>query len=216
MKYGLIGINGRMGQEIHKLFQEKGHKLVFSYDKDGEYKKANPEVLIDFSLPEVLDTSIKYAREMEAATIIGTTGYDDEQLYKIENLSKDIPVVQAYNFSIGIQMLLKMTGFLKDNLPEDWDVEISETHHRFKKDRPSGTAITIADVFDKKIHTSSKRLGNVAGDHSVEFGSLGEVLSLNHRALSRRTFAEGVLKSALFIKNRDKGFYSFTDVLFQN
>ncbi|MCF7886213.1 MAG: 4-hydroxy-tetrahydrodipicolinate reductase [Candidatus Marinimicrobia bacterium] len=215
MKYGVIGINGRMGQEIYELFKEKGHQLVFSYDKDGEYKEDKPEVLIDFSLPEVLETTLEYAREMQVPTIFGTTGYSDQQLAKIEDLSKQIPVVQAYNFSIGIQMLLKTTEFLKDNLPEDWDIEISETHHRFKKDRPSGTAITIADVFDREIHTTSKRLGNVAGDHSIEFGSLGEVLSVNHRALSRRTFAEGVLKSAKFIIQQKTGLYSFQDILFQ-
>ena len=215
MKYGIIGINGRMGQQIYNLFDENGHNLVFSFDKDGEYHDENPEVLIDFSLPEVLNTTIKYAQDMEVPTIIGTTGFSNEQLDQIEELSEHVPVVQAYNFSIGIQMLLKMTNFLKNNLPEDWDVEISETHHRFKKDRPSGTAITVADIFDREIHTTSKRLGNVAGDHSVEFGSLGEVLSVNHRALSRRTFAEGVLKSANFILQKDKGYYSFTDVLFQ-
>lgn len=214
IKYGVVGINGRMGQEIYNLFQEQGHELVFSYDKDGEMKKESPQVLIDFSLPEALSSTLNYARNMEIPVVIGTTGYDSEQLDNIEELSQELQVVKASNFSIGIQMFLKMTDFLKDNLPEDWDIEISETHHRFKKDRPSGTAKSIANLFDRKIPITSRRLGNVAGDHSIEFGSLGEVLSINHRALSRRTFAEGVLKSAEFILQQKPGLYSFSDVLF--
>ena len=215
IKYGVVGINGRMGQEIYNLFQEEGHELVFSFDKDGETKKESPQVLIDFSLPEALPSTLNYARKMETPVVIGTTGYDSEQINKIEELSHELPVVKASNFSIGIQMFLKMTDFLKDNLPEDWDIEISETHHRFKKDRPSGTAKSIADLFDREIPITSRRLGNVAGDHSIEFGSLGEVLSINHRALSRRTFAEGVIKSAEFILHQKPGLYSFSDVLFQ-
>jgi len=214
MKYGIIGIKGRMGQEIDSLFTENGHQLVFSYDLDVENKTEQPDVLIDFSLPDALEDTLDFAKDMEVPTVIGTTGYSEDQIDKIKNLSEIVPVVQAYNFSIGIQMLLKMTDFLNTNLSDDWDVEISETHHRFKKDRPSGTALTIADIFDEDIHTSSKRLGNVAGDHTVDFGNLSEIISVSHRALSRRTFAEGVLKSAHFITKKDSGFYSFKDVLF--
>lgn len=214
MKYGIIGIKGRMGQEIHRLFKEKGHRLVFSFDKDGKMYKSEPDVLIDFSLPDALPNTIKFAGDMQVPAIIGTTGYSAEQLKKIKKLSKTIPVIKASNFSIGIQMFLKLTDFLNDNLPDGWDVEISETHHRFKKDRPSGTALTIADRFDHEIPITSKRLGNVPGDHSLEFGSLGEVLSINHRALSRRTFAEGVLESAKFIIEKNKGYFNFSDVLF--
>ncbi len=97
-----------------------------------------------------------------------------------------------------------------------WDVEISETHHRLKKDKPSGTAKMIQNVFaDREVSTSSHRLGNVPGDHTVSFAGLGEVLSIQHRALSRRTFAEGILKSAEFALNKKNGFYSFTDVVFK-
>jgi 4-hydroxy-tetrahydrodipicolinate reductase len=123
-------------------------------------------------------------------------------------------VVQSYNFSIGIQILLQLTKEANDKLP-DWDVEISETHHRFKKDKPSGTAKMLDEIFkDKKVNTSSFRLGDIPGDHSVNFANLGEVLSINHRALSRRTFAEGILKSADFALTKGNGFYSFTEVVF--
>ena len=118
------------------------------------------------------------------------------------------------NFSLGIQILLRLTNEANDKL-SDWDVEISETHHRFKKDKPSGTAKMLQEIFtEKEINTSSLRLGNVPGDHSVSFASLGEVLKLEHRAISRRTFAEGILKSAEFALKKDNGFYTFTDVVF--
>ena len=111
-------------------------------------------------------------------------------------------------------MLLKCTEMLKENLP-DWDIEISETHHRFKKDKPSGTALMIKNLIGKDVNLSSLRLGNVTGNHTVSFGGLGEVISLTHSATSRRTFTEGVLKSVLFIVNKKNGFYSFSEVLFQ-
>jgi 4-hydroxy-tetrahydrodipicolinate reductase len=114
-----------------------------------------------------------------------------------------------------MQMLLKCTEMLKENLP-DWDVEISETHHRFKKDKPSGTALMIKNVLGKDVNISSLRIGNVPGDHTVYFGSLGEVISIKHSATSRRTFTEGVLKSVQFVMGKKKGLYSFNDVLFQN
>jgi 4-hydroxy-tetrahydrodipicolinate reductase len=128
--------------------------------------------------------------------------------------SKLIPVVQSFNFSIGIQVLLKLTEAANEKLP-DWDVELTETHHRFKKDKPSGTSKMIQNIFDEKeINTSSLRLGNVPGDHSVSFGGLGEVITISHRSLSRKTFAEGILLSAQFVVNKKNGFYSFTDIVF--
>ncbi len=213
MKFGIIGINGRMGQEIAALFQEHDHELVFSYDQDGEMRKDRPEILIDFSLPQAFDKTMNYVKEFNAPLVIGTTGLSDEQLQQLHDIAEKGPVVQAYNFSIGIQMLLKATELLNSHIG-DWDVEITETHHRFKKDKPSGTAKMLQAVFDKEIPTTSLRLGNVSGDHSVHFGSLGETITLNHRALSRRTFAEGVYKSALYLRKRKHGFYSFKQVLF--
>ena len=100
-----------------------------------------------------------------------------------------------------------------EKLP-DWDVEIEETHHRFKKDKPSGTAKMIQNIFNgKEVNVSSLRLGNIAGDHIVHFGGLGEVISIKHSATSRRTFAEGILKAAEFVLVKKNGFYSFSDVI---
>lgn len=211
MKYGIIGRNGRMGNEIYNLFSEKGHELVFSYDKTGEYFIEKPEVLIDFSLPEVFDKVTEYVDKFHCPLIIGTTGLSDEQIKKLHEISQSTTVVQSYNFSLGIQVLLKLVT-VANELLGDVDIEILESHHRFKKDKPSGTAKMIKDELEKEVNISSLRLGNVPGDHTVYFGKLGEVISISHRALSRRTFAEGVLISAEFALKTVAGFYTFKDV----
>jgi len=211
IKYGMIGASGKMGKEITSLMSENNNKLVFKFDIDGEWKAENPKLLIDFSLPEVLEKTLSYATEFNSPLVIGTTGFSEAQIKTIKETAKKIPIVQSYNFSIGIFLLLKCTELLNKNL-KDWDVEISETHHRFKKDKPSGTAIMIKNIIGKDANISSLRLGNIAGEHTVSFGGLGEVISVTHHATSRRTFAEGVLKSANFIMEKEKGFYTIHDV----
>ena len=215
IKYGLIGLSGRMGKEIKSLMDEHGNSLVFSYDIDGEWKVDEPEVIFDFSSPEAFDKCVDYVLKFNVPLVNGTTGLKEEHINKLKNVSKNIPIVQSFNFSLGIQMLLKCTEILKEKLP-DWDIEVSETHHRFKKDKPSGTAIMIKNIIDKEINISSLRLGNVAGEHTVYFGSLGEVISLKHTALSRRTFAEGAVRAAYFLLNKQNGFYTIKDVLFNS
>jgi 4-hydroxy-tetrahydrodipicolinate reductase len=214
MKYGVIGASGRLGTEVINLFNQNKHQLVFRYDLDGEKRSDIPEVLVDCSLPQVFRTTLKFGNKFNIPLIVATTGLTNANIKSLKSYAKKNPVVQSYNFSIGIQVLLKLTEIAKDSL-KDWDVEIMETHHRFKKDKPSGTAKMIQELFaEKKINTSSLRLGNISGDHSVSFGGLGEVLTISHRALSRRTFAEGILMSAKFASNKKKGFFTFKDVVF--
>jgi 4-hydroxy-tetrahydrodipicolinate reductase len=215
IKYGIIGESGRLGSEVQNVFRDNNYELVFSYDIEGETRKGKPGLLIDCSLPEVFPKTINYVNEFNVPLIVATTGLSDDNIIELRRLSQKIPVVQSYNYSTGIQILLKLTEVANEKT-KDWDVEISETHHRFKKDKPSGTAKMIKSIFkDRDVNTSSFRLGNVFGEHTVSFASLGEVLSIKHSATSRRTFAEGILKSAEFIKNKRKGFYSFTEVIFQ-
>ena len=214
MKYGLIGASGKLGKEVINVFTDHSHELVFTFDLTGEWFQSVPEILIDCSLPEAFDKVIGFADEYKIPLIVATTGLKEEDFKSINELAKKVCVVQSYNFSLGIQILLQLTKKANELLP-DWDVEISETHHRFKKDKPSGTAKMLQEIFeDKNVNTSSFRLGNVPGDHSISFAGLGEVISLEHRALSRRTFAEGIMLSADFALNKEKGFYSFTDVVF--
>ena len=214
MRYGLIGATGRLGKEVVNVFADHKHELVFTYDLTGEWIEREPEIIVDASLPEVFNDSVGFVKKFKIPLIIATTSLTDDNLQELKKLSGAYPVVQSYNFSVGIQVLLQLTKLANEKLP-DWDVEISETHHRFKKDKPSGTAKLMQEIFgDKKVNTSSLRLGNVPGDHSVNFAGLGEVLSVSHRATSRRTFAEGILKSAEFALTKENGFYTFTDVVF--
>jgi 4-hydroxy-tetrahydrodipicolinate reductase len=214
MKYGIVGASGKLGVEVISTFSEQNNELVFSFDIQGDWKQSNPEILIDCSLPEAFDKMMSFAKSFNVPLIIATTGLSDSNITQLRKYSEIKPVVQSYNFSVGIQILLELTKSAYKKLP-DWDVEISETHHRFKKDIPSGTAKMIQNIFkDREVNTTSHRLGNVPGDHTVSFAGLGEVISIQHRALSRRTFAEGILKSAEFVLKKEKGFYSFSDVVF--
>jgi 4-hydroxy-tetrahydrodipicolinate reductase len=223
MKYGLIGASGKLGKEVVTVFADNKNELVFSFDIQGEWKQSDPEILIDCSLPEAFDKMMTFTNVFNVPLIVATTGLTEENISQLKEYSNKKPVVQSYNFSVGIQILLHLTKIAKEKLVDlpkgqaNWDVEISETHHRFKKDKPSGTAKMIQEIFEgREIHTTSHRLGNVPGDHTVSFAALGEVISIQHRALSRRTFAEGILKSAEFALKKRNGFYSFTDVVFNN
>lgn len=212
MKYGIIGAGGRMGKEIAAVFAEAGHDSVFEYDVTGEVKTSAPEVLIDFSLPAAFSHTIKYARALHTPLVMGTTGLSPEQFEELHTLSKELPVVQSYNYSVGVQMLLRCIETVAGQL-KNWDTEIVETHHRFKKDKPSGTALMMKEKLGKDAPISSLRVGNIPGIHTITFGSLGETLSIEHSATSRRTFAEGVLLSAEFLPGKNPGLYSFKDVL---
>lgn len=212
-KYGLIGYSGRLGSEVKNLFDEMGHQLVFTADLNGENKRERPQLIIDCTLPDAFDHNIQIVRQFKTPFIIATTGLSKENINTLKKLSETIPVVQSFNFSLGVQILLDLTKRAAALLG-GWDVEITETHHRMKKDKPSGTAKMIQDIFkDKNVNVSSLRLGGVSGDHTVEFGSMGETLKITHHAISRRTFAEGILKSAEFILDKKNGIYSFADVV---
>jgi 4-hydroxy-tetrahydrodipicolinate reductase len=215
MKYGLVGASGKLGKEVISTFSEHNNELVFSFDIQGDWKQSNPEILIDCSLPVAFDKMMSFTKNFNIPLIVATTGLSESNITQLRKYSEIKPVVQSYNFSVGIQILLELTKSAYKKLP-DWDVEISETHHRFKVDKPSGTAKMIQNIFsDKEVNVTSHRLGNVPGDHMVSFAGLGEVISIQHRALSRRTFAEGILKSAEFVLKKENGFYSFADVVFK-
>lgn len=216
IKYGLLGSTGKLGKEVQNVFAEQQFQLVFELSLEGETQKDIPQILIDCSLPENFENTIALAKKFNSPLIIATTGLTSAQMEALKTLAETVPVVQSYNYSLGIQILLKLTKEVQKYV-DDWDIEISETHHRFKKDKPSGTAIMIRNAVEKKeVNISSLRLGNVFGEHTISFGGLGEVLSISHSASSRRTFAEGIFRSALFLIKKKNGFYSFTDVIEEN
>lgn len=214
INYGIIGASGRLGSEVKNVFTEAGHELVFQFDIEGERGTEKPEILIDCSLPDVFEKSLGYQDKFKCPLVVATTGLSADQLDRLKTLGNKYPVVQSFNYSLGIQVMLKLAETAYEKL-KDWDIEITETHHRFKKDKPSGTAKMIQEVVkDKGVNPISLRLGNIAGDHTIYFGGLGEVISITHSATSRRTFAEGILKSVEFAIERKNGFYSFHDVVF--
>ena len=214
IKYGLIGSLGRLGIEVINVFNEHNHKLVYELDIGKEIKNDNPKLLINCALPSSLNKTLEVVKQYNVPLVIATTGLTENDFQKLKDLSVKLPVVQSYNFSIGVQVLLKLTEVAEDVF-KDWDVEINETHHRFKKDKPSGTALMIKDKLGSRpVNISSLRLGNIVGDHTITFGGLGETVSITHHAISRRTFAEGILKSAEFVLKKKNGFYSFKEVIF--
>jgi len=213
MKYGIIGYSGRMGQAIEELFSEAGHELVYQKDENGEKELEKPEVIIDFSLKEAFAETVKVIAEKQVPLVIGTTGLDNEDFAELDRLAAEVPVIQSFNFSIGINILSELIKKVNQYVDQEWDIEISETHHRFKKDKPSGTAIMLGDLIDRDLEMHSKRLGSEFGEHEVDFASTGEVMTLKHRAYSREAFTRGVLMSAEAILDLEAGFYTFSEIL---
>jgi len=211
MKYGLIGFKGRMGKEIMHVFDN--NELVLKMDDDFYEETAIPEVIVDFSLPDVTDRVIELAKEKNAGLVIGTTGLDDHKMSELKKLSEEVPVVQSFNFSQGIN-ILKMILRDYSKFLKDWDCEIIEVHHNQKKDSPSGTALLLRNEIKKEeIVSHSLRMGGIPGDHTILFANEGEMLEFKHRAVSRKVFALGALKAAEFLLEKKKGFFSFEEVI---
>jgi 4-hydroxy-tetrahydrodipicolinate reductase len=190
------------------------------------------EVLIEFTTPEATVEHLSYDRPH----VIGTTGLSDEQLARVEEASHSVPIVRAPNMSVGVNLLREVVREISAKLGEDYDLEVVEAHHRSKKDAPSGTALFLAHaaaegrernldevaVYGREgvsprksgeIGIHALRGGAVVGEHRLIFYAGGEEVEVIHRALSRRTFAEGSLRAARFVANAQPGIYSMADVL---
>ena len=193
---------------------------------------ASAEVLIEFTIPEATVAHLSYGKPH----VIGTTGLSDEQLAKVETAAQAVPIVLAPNMSIGVNLLGDVVRELAAKLGENYDIEVVESHHRNKKDAPSGTALflaqaaaegrnrNLADVAvygreglsprqDGEIGIHALRGGAVVGEHKLVFYSGGEEVEVVHRALSRRTFADGALRAASFAADAPPGLYSIKDTL---
>lgn len=190
------------------------------------------EVLIEFTTPEATVGHLSYGRPH----VIGTTGLSDEQLARVEEAAKSAPIVLAPNMSVGVNLLRGVVRELSAKLGADYDIEVVEAHHRHKKDAPSGTALFLARAAaegrgkvlenvavygregvaprkEGEIGIHALRGGAVVGEHRLVFYSEGEEVEVIHRALSRRTFADGALRAARFAARAEPGFYSMNDVL---
>jgi 4-hydroxy-tetrahydrodipicolinate reductase len=210
-----------------------GVKITDSPDR--AFKKA--DVIIDFSAPEASMRHLEFAAHYKKAIVIGTTGFSHGQREKIKELSAGARVLMSPNMSIGVNLLFKLVSESAKALGKDYDIEITEAHHRHKKDAPSGTAMRIAEVIagaincdlekaavygrkgiigerrPEEIGILSIRAGDIVGDHTVLFGGPGERIEITHKASSRETFARGAVKAAVWLAGKPEGLYDMQDVL---
>jgi 4-hydroxy-tetrahydrodipicolinate reductase len=194
-------------------------------------------VLIEFSAPEPTLEHLRRVADVGARAVIGTTGFSPAQREEIGELARRAAIMLSPNMSVGVTLALQVLATMARALGDDYDVEVTEIHHRFKKDAPSGTALRMAEVVaealgrdlsavgvygrqgvpgersQKEIAVMSLRSGDVVGEHTVSFGTLGERLELTHRAHNRDTFARGALRAARWIAGRTPALYSMQDVL---
>jgi 4-hydroxy-tetrahydrodipicolinate reductase len=175
-------------------------------------------VAIDFSHAGAITEICAAALQHRKPLVIGTTGHSTEQRGMIEETAQSLPIVFASNFSIGVNVLFWLTRKAAEQLGS-FDVAIVETHHKMKKDAPSGTAKTLAEVLKttkktkREIPIQSIRDGDVVGEHTINFSGPAERLELTHRASSREIFARGALRAAEWIISQPPGLYSMQDLL---
>lgn len=195
------------------------------------------DVLIDFTHPSVTLKNLDVCRKAGKAMIIGTTGFSAEEKQRLEDAAKDIPIVFAANYSVGVNLCLKLLDTAARVLGDEVDIEIIEAHHRHKVDAPSGTALRMGEVvanalgrdlqkvavYGREGQTGAReretigfatvRAGDVVGDHTVLFAADGERVEITHKASSRMTFAKGAVRAAMWLGQQPAGLYDMQDVL---
>jgi 4-hydroxy-tetrahydrodipicolinate reductase len=255
----ITGAAGRMGSRLIALARQSGDfELVGAVERPDHPAQARdagevagigaidlpvtfdlrktPRVLIDFTAPPSMRHWLKTCRDRHIAMVIGTTGLSDADHAAIDVAASDIPILQAPNMSLGVNVLFRIAGQVAKLLGDDYDIEILEGHHRFKKDAPSGTAYGLADailkatgkprdalVFDRHGDDATRkpgdvgmhalRIGDEVGRHTAYFAALGERLELTHVATNRDTFVHGALKAAAWLANQKPARYTMSDML---
>ena len=246
----ITGALGRMGKTlIKKISKNKNLKLFSLTDiKSGKsingiktqknnieaFKKT--DVIIDFSKPKASIEILNYAKKLKKRVVIGTTGFTQKQNNLIKNYSKKIAIFKSGNMSLGINLLEYIVSILSKKIPNDYQIGISDDHHRKKIDFPSGTALMLANAVSKgknkslesikgksflnkkgnleknKINFFITRKGNTIGKHSVLFNNKIENIELKHTAFSRELFADGALNAAIWISKKNKGLFDMQDM----
>lgn len=198
---------------------------------------SDADVIVDFTWPDVILDTAAICGNAGVSLVVGTTGLPKDRLPEFERLVESIPCVMAPNMSVGVNVLFRLAAEAAAILGDDYDVEISEVHHRFKKDAPSGTANRLAEVIAnalgrdletdavygrkgitgertrREIGIHALRAGDVVGEHTVTFGTIGERVELTHRAQSRDALAKGAIRAAKFLMTAQPGLYDMQDVL---
>jgi 4-hydroxy-tetrahydrodipicolinate reductase len=256
IRVAVAGAGGRMGSRIlAALEEEKGFELSGAFERPDSEHVGRPasgvrisagieaalekgaDVVIDFTAPAASVQHAKACAGRGVALVVGTTGLSDGQKEDLRTAARKIPVLLAPNMSVGVNVLFRLVAEAARALGPAYEVEIVETHHRMKRDAPSGTALRLAEVaaealglerkdalvYDRHgeigarkagtIGVQAVRGGDVIGDHTVHFLADGERLELTHRAASRDNFARGALRAARWIAGRKPGFYDMQDVL---
>ena len=247
IKVLINGCNGKMGQEVAKqILITPDIETLCGFDKidsgDNNFpvftnvSEINliPDVIIDFSIPEATFTILEFAIKNKVPVVIATTGFSSEEINKIKEYSKIIPIFMSSNMSYEINLMSKILSELAIKLPNS-DIEIVETHHNRKIDSPSGTALLLANSINealnnemtyeynrhskrekrnkKEIGIHSIRGGNEVGKHTVIFFGDNESFEITHNVLSRSVFADGAIKAAFYLLAQPEGFYNMNNML---
>jgi 4-hydroxy-tetrahydrodipicolinate reductase len=211
---------------------KNGVSIVDSIEKAPEF-----DVLIDFTRPEPSLLNLAECVKRNAKVVLGTTGFSDEQKEVISNTAKQIPVVFASNFSVGVNLVFKLLETATKVMGDYADIEVIEAHHRHKVDAPSGTALSLGEVVantmgknlndiavksrdgiigERKAGTigfSTIRAADIVGEHTVMFADIGERVEITHKASSRMTFANGAVRAARWVNEKEPKLYNMQDVL---
>ncbi|MFC3053657.1 4-hydroxy-tetrahydrodipicolinate reductase [Kordiimonas pumila] len=257
LKVGVVGCLGRMGQAIIEVVSKTdglvlvagseavthpkvgtcipGTEVIITPDSNSVFEAA--DVVIDFTPPGNTAAHAVLAAEHKTALVVGTTGFSDTDNQSLDIAAEEVVIVQAGNYSLGVNLLKALTKQVAATLGTDWDIEIVEMHHRHKVDAPSGTAVMLGESaaegrgttlgtlrtparegitgerLEGSIGFSALRGGSVIGEHDVIFASGSERITLSHKAENRTLFADGAVRAALWTASQKKGRYSMMDVL---
>lgn len=246
MKIIICGICGKMGENLLELLATDEAEVVCGVDictnekvkvpvyKSFEDIKEKSDVIIDFSSPAALKGETEWAIKHNVPVVLAATGYSNEQLAYIDECAKKIPVFKTANFSLGINLLVKLVKEAAEVLGENFDIEIIEKHHNKKVDAPSGTALMLADGANSafkdgkeylngregnlgkrgnEIGIHAVRGGTIVGEHEVLFAGEDEIITLSHSARSKKVFAAGAIKAAKWIVGKPAGKYDMKNIL---
>ena len=238
MKIAIVGAAGRMGKMLCALAEGTELEVVSKVDVAAGFDAAWPagtEGVIDFSYHTAVPAAIAKAAEQGLPYVLGTTGLTPDEQQAVDAAAKRIPVVQSGNYSLGVNLLLELVRKAAEVLGDEYDIEVTEMHHRHKKDAPSGTALMLAKaaaqgrgrgddfVYGRKgdigerpegeIAIHALRGGSVVGDHTVMFAGDVERVELTHKAQGREAFAAGALKALGWAKGRAPGIYTMREVV---
>ncbi len=214
MKIVIVG-NGKMGKILSIVAKEQVVKIIENFEYDILEDNLDFDVLIDFSNRNNLKYIYEYCLKNKKRAVIATTNLKEEDYLLINKLAEEVAILVDSNFSYGITLLKKI---LNDNLKyfNNYDISLIETHHKYKKDAPSGTAKSIEELFkinNLKYDTISLRKGTVNGEHQVIFYGEDEYIEIKHTASSRKIYAHGALEAARWLLCKERGLFSYLDCL---